>query len=194
MIPVEEPLEEPLQEPSGEISREVPEAPSPEPSDGSRIGEEPSESADRALPPVVEPPEEGPVSILVAHPAAPTVRLIRETLEQFTRARVVSTGDPLRAFELALQRRYALFFFAMRLGELSGPTLYEMIATACAAGRGPRQVAPAVVLIKEKDDPRPPDSLARDVRVKAILSKPIRIERLLDAVSGVLEVKDPTLR
>ena len=190
-------MEELLEEPSGEASWEAPEEPSPEPPGdfGDLAGvEEPSDAIVGTATPAAEPVEEGPASILVAHPAAPTVRLIRETLEQFTGARVVSTGDPLRAFELALQRRYALFFFAMRLGELSGPTLYELIATACSAGRGPRLVAPAVVLVREKDDPRPPDSLVRDVRVKAILAKPIRIERLLDAVSGVLEVKDPTLR
>src|SRR5690606_19193339 len=131
-------------------------------------------------------------AILVAHRAASTSRLIRETLESFTNGRVFATSDPLRAFELALQRRYGLFLFAMQLGELSGPLLYEMISLAYAAARGPRQVAPGVVFIREKDDPRLPESLLRDVRVKDVLSKPIRIERLLESVGSVLEVRDPT--
>jgi CheY-like chemotaxis protein len=139
------------------------------------------------------PADEPCDAVLVAHPAAPTARLVRETLEQFAGAKVFATGDPLRAFELALQRRYALFLFAMRFGELTGPTLYELISMACAAGRGPRLVAPAVIFVREKDEPKPPESLARDVRVKAILGKPIRIERLLDSVGGVLEIRDPTL-
>ncbi len=136
---------------------------------------------------------EGPVSVLVAHPTASTVRLFRETLEQFTGAKVFSTSDPLRAFELALQRRYSLFLFALRFGELSGPTLYELVSKAYAAERGPRLVAPGVVFVREKDDQKPPEALLRDVRVKGVLGKPVRIERLLEMVGGVLEVKDPTL-
>jgi PleD family two-component response regulator len=135
-----------------------------------------------------------PASVLVAHPVASTARLIRETLESFTEARVFSTADPLRAFELALQRRYTLFFLAMQVGELPGPMLYELISRAYASERGPRLLAPGVVFVREKDDPKLPDALARDVRVKDVLIKPIRIERLLDSVRGVLEVKDPTVR
>jgi hypothetical protein len=50
------------------------------------------------------------------------------------------------------------------------------------------------VLIREKDDPKLRDGSARDARVKDVVSKPIRISRLLESVRGVLEVKDPTLR
>ena len=149
-------------------------------------------SLDPAAPAQEEP--EGPCAILIAHPAASTARLIRETLESFTEARVFTTADPIRAFELALQRRYALFFLAMQVGDLPGPMLYELISKAYASGRGPRLLAPGVVFVREKDDPRLPDALARDVRVKDVLSKPIRIERLLESVRGVLEVKDPTVR
>jgi hypothetical protein len=82
----------------------------------------------------------------------------------------------------------------MQVGELPGPMLYELISRAYASERGPRLLAPGVVFVREKDDPRLPDALARDVRVKDVLIKPIRIERLLDSVRGVLEVKDPTVR
>ena len=135
-----------------------------------------------------------PVEVLIAHPAASTARLIRETLENFTDCRVVTTSDPLRAFELALQKRYGLFLFAMQAGELSGPMLYELISKACTAGRGPRLLAPAVIFVREKDDPKLPDVLTRDARVKDVLNKPIRIERLLEAVDGILDVRDPTVR
>ena len=150
-----------------------------------------TEEAERLAPEAVALP--APVAVLVVHPVPSTARLIRETLEQFTGASVISTADPLRGFELSLQRHYGLFFFAMRIGELTGPMLYELIAKACSAGRGPGIVAPGVVFVREKDDPRLPDALARDVRVKGVLSKPVRIERLLETVSGVLEVRDPTL-
>lgn len=136
---------------------------------------------------------EPPKVVIIAHPVASTARLIRETLEQFTGARVHVTADPLHAFELALQHRSTLFFFAMRIGELSGPMLYELISKTYTSGYGPRRFAPAVIFVREKDDPRPPESLIRDVRVKDVLGKPIWIERILEAVDGVLEVHDPTI-
>ena len=134
----------------------------------------------------------GPVEVLIAHPVASTARLIRETLENFTNCRAVTTADPLRAFELALQKRFGLFLFAMQTGELSGPMLYELISKACTAGRGPRLLAPAVIFVREKDDPQVPEVFTRDARVKDVLHKPIRIERLLESVAGVLVVRDPT--
>jgi len=82
----------------------------------------------------------------------------------------------------------------MQTGELSGATLYELISKACTAGRGPRLLAPAVIFVREKDDPKLPEALTRDARVKDVINKPIRIERLLEAVGGVLEVRDPTMR
>jgi hypothetical protein len=50
------------------------------------------------------------------------------------------------------------------------------------------------VFIREKDDPKISDELERDVRVKDVVSKPIRIERLLKAVESIVEVTDPTTR
>ncbi len=143
---------------------------------------------------VTEEVAHSPRVVLVAHPIPSTARLIRETLEQFTGAKVYATGDPIRAFELALQHRCVLFFLAMRIGELSGPMLYELVSRACATGRGPYRHVPGVVFVRERDDPRLPDSLARDVRVKDVLGKPISIERILNTVEGILEVHDPTLR
>lgn len=134
-----------------------------------------------------------PVNVLVMHPIASTARLIRETLENFTNCRVTTTADPLRAFELTLQQPFGLFLFAMKSVELSGPMLYELIYRACAAGRGSKLLAPAVIFVREKDDAKLTDGMKRDVRIKDVINKPIRIERLLEAVSGVLEVRDPTV-
>ncbi|NLT72225.1 MAG: response regulator [Verrucomicrobiaceae bacterium] len=139
-------------------------------------------------------PSGGTVEILIVHPVASTARLIRETLQNFTDCRVVTTADPLRAFELALQKRFGLFLFAMQSGELSGPLLYELISKACTAGRGPRRLAPAVIFVREKGDPQLPEALTRDARVRDVLHKPIRIERLLQSVEGVLVVRDPTAK
>ncbi len=132
--------------------------------------------------------------ILIAHGVKSTSRLIRETLENFTEAEVESTSDPVRAFELALQKPFRRFFFAMQVGELSGSMLYELISKAYANGRATRTLAPGVVFIREKSDPQLPSELARDARVKDIISKPIRIERLLKSVGDIFEVRDPTLK
>lgn len=142
------------------------------------------------------PIEEGSQSsagdVLVVHPVAWTTRLIRETLENFTEARVEATSDPLRGFELALRRPFRLYLFAMETGGLAGPMLYELISVACSSGRGPVRQAPGVIFVREREDPRLPDELTRDVRVKDVLTKPLRIERLLQSVEGVFEVRDPT--
>ena len=136
--------------------------------------------------------DDEPVRVLVAHPVGSTARLMRETLENFTSAEVETTSNFLRAFELALQKRYEMFFFGMRIGDLDGPLLYELISKAYACGTGVRKLAPAVVFVREKDDPKLPEELERDVRVKDVVSKPIRIDRLLKAVESIVEVRDPT--
>ena len=136
--------------------------------------------------------DDEPVRVLVAHPVVSTARLMRETLENFTSAEVETTPNFLRAFELALQKRYERFFFGMSIGDLDGPLLYELISKAYACGTGLRKLAPAVVFVREKDDPKLPEELERDVRVKDVVSKPLRIDRLLKAVESIVEVRDPT--
>jgi CheY-like chemotaxis protein len=139
------------------------------------------------------PPEEySPERVLVVLPVASTTRLIRETLENFTGAEVVTTSNPLRGFELALQRPYRVFLFGMQFEELSGPMLYELVSKAYGNEHGPKRLAPGVVFIREENDPKLPEELTRDVRVKDVISKPVRIDRLLKAVSNVIEVLDPT--
>ncbi|MDA7920965.1 hypothetical protein N9B73_04345 [Verrucomicrobiales bacterium] len=132
--------------------------------------------------------------VLVAHGVTSTSRLIRETLENFTEAEVETTSDPIRAFELALQKPFRRFFFAMQVGELSGAMLYELISKAYANGSATRTLAPGVVFIREKSDPQLPAELARDARIKGSISKPIRIERLLKSVEDIFEVRDPTVK
>lgn len=136
----------------------------------------------------------GPQPVLLVLPSAPTSRLVRETLENFTEAKVDSTSDPVRAFEMALQKPYRVLIFAMEIGEMAGPILYELIAKACSTGYGPRRLAPGVIFVRESREVAVSDELVRDARVKDILSKPIRIERLLRSVEGILEKKDPTAR
>ncbi len=141
-----------------------------------------------------EQPSSEPVPdrVLLVQPVAATTRLIRETLENFTRAEVVATSDPLRGFELALQREYRLFLFGMQLGELSGPMLYELISKTYSSGWAPTRLAPGVIFIRDSEDPQLPDELSSDVRVKAVIHKPIRIDRLLQMIGTSIDLLDPT--
>ncbi len=133
----------------------------------------------------------GPPKVLVVHEMSSTYRLVRETLENFTDGEVETTPDPLHAFELALQKNYQLFIFALKVQDMEGPLLYELISKAYTFGREKRKLAPGVIYIREKEAPRPPEELSRDARVKDIIVKPMSIDRLLKSVKGVLRLKDP---
>ena len=140
---------------------------------------------------IEEPVKTGPPRVLVVNEFSSTYRLIRESLENFTNAIVQTSPDPLHAFEKALQAEYDLFIFGLHMPGLEGPVLYELITKAYAYGNKERKIPPAVIFVREKGDPRPPDELSRDARVKDILVKPLQIERLLKSVEGILDRKDP---
>ncbi|MCB1093380.1 MAG: hypothetical protein KDL87_17715, partial [Verrucomicrobiae bacterium] len=128
----------------------------------------------------------------VIHQAASTGRLIRESLENFTLAEIDQSPDTSRGFELALSRRYQLFVFALHLPDMEGPLLYELISKAYAAYReGDSRTAPGVIFVREPEDEMPPTEISRDIRVKAILTKPLSIERLLESVSQTLPMREP---
>lgn len=142
--------------------------------------------------PESEPVPAGPQRVLVAFPSAPTNRLLRETLENFTHSRVDTTSDPVRAFEMALQKPYRILFLGFEFEEMSGPVLYELICRIHSTGNGPKQIAPGVIFVRESKDVKVSEEIIRDARVKDIISKPIRIDRLLRSVEGILEIHDPT--
>lgn len=136
-------------------------------------------------PRVVEP------RVLVLHGMSSTHRLIKESLETFTNAKVVATSDPLYAFEKALQLPFTFFIIGFELETLSGPFFYELVARAYEFGGKERRISPPVIFVREKGDPQFPDEMKRDARVKSLISKPLHIERLLQTVSGMVERVDP---
>ncbi|MEM7698577.1 MAG: hypothetical protein AAF236_09265 [Verrucomicrobiota bacterium] len=143
--------------------------------------------------PLVSPREPGTEqAILVLHPSVATTRLIRESLENFTDARVDVALHPVQAFQAAMRTRYRLLFLPLEMEELAGPLLYEMIAAAYSAGQGPGKLAGGVVFIRDEGQRALSADLQRDVRVKGTLAKPIRIDRLLGFVEGLFDVRDPT--
>ena len=150
----------------------------------------PSASATGDDPKVPRPLDVENPEVLVVHDASAAYRLVEETLSNFTRAQVDSTPDVLVAFELAIRKEYQLFVIALKLPGISGSLFYELISRAYSTGLGKKRLAPAVVFVREADEPLPPDELIQDVRVKAVWSKPLSIERMLDTIPGVIRMKE----
>jgi CheY-like chemotaxis protein len=134
----------------------------------------------------------GVQDVLIAFPSSATNRLLRESFENFTHSRVETTTDAVRAFEMALQKPYRVFLFAYEFEQMEGTLLYELICKVYSTGGGPKKIAPGVIFIRENKDVTVSEDWIRDARVKDIISKPIRIDRLLRAVRGILEIHDPT--
>jgi hypothetical protein len=129
--------------------------------------------------------------VLVVHPAVSTCRLIREALESFTTAEVDTSPDAVYGFELALNKRYKLFFFALEIPVIEGPLLYELISKAYSFCHEGARLAPAVIYINEPGTHLPNSEITHDARVKGILSKPLSIEKLLETIGDILPRKEP---
>ena len=120
---------------------------------------------------------------LIVHPSASTCRLIRETLEHFCGADVESCPDAQRGFELALQRRYQLFLFALSPPLMKGELLYDFIGKAYTFCHEGARIPPAIIYLAEEGE-QPSDGALSEARVKGMLRRPINIERLLKLAKG----------
>ncbi len=153
----------------------------------SAAAEIPAVESPVATEPAAQPEPKQDLRILCVHDVASTYRLVEEAFENFTAARVDTTPDILNAFEMAIVRDYQLFVLGLHLpNQLSGSFFYDLIARAYKVGLNEKKIAPAVVFVREADEALPDHDLLQDVRVKAVWSKPLSIERMLDSVSSVI--------
>ena len=125
--------------------------------------------------------------VLVVHRDVGILRMVRESLQDFTRSEVDTTPDAVYGFEMALQREYDLFVFGLALPAFGGDVLYELIAKAYAHAHAGARAAPAVVFVLSETAAGSPEELRRDARVKGFLPEPFEIERLLEQVDGSLQ-------
>ncbi len=130
--------------------------------------------------------------VLIVHQAGSTRRLMQEALENFTDAEIHTAGSALRAFELAMTREFHLFLFSLEMEELNGPLLYEFIEKAYAHSQVGVRIPPGVIFIREPKGPDLSKEFRGDVRIKGILSKPLKIDTLLKQVGMSIPVLDPT--
>ena len=176
------------------------EQPSQETVESPEVGTDPV--ATNEGPPVVDPSDsDDPPRVLAVFPDTDVLRLIRESIGAFTCGVADTTPDASQGFELAMQRKYRLFFFGVDLPILSGDRLYDFIAKAYVQiGTEPRPL-PAVVYVSGQlqrlnnsngaaPGARANTDLLRDARVKGMLACPFEIARLLKFTDGVLPSKE----
>lgn len=129
--------------------------------------------------------------VLLVHEDVATMRLVRETLMNFTICEIDSSPNGEYAFEKALQRPYDLFIFSLTTPDLHGELLYGLISKAYRFIHKEARTAPAIIYLGTPADSLKVEQLQRDARVKGVLLKPIRIDRLIEKARLVLPPKNP---
>ncbi len=127
--------------------------------------------------------------VLVAHEEVASMRLIRDSLLGFMHCEVDSCLTGEAAFERCLQRRYRVLFLSLHLPVLPGELVYELVAKVHHYGHTSGRTAPPVIFIGEAADRSRADRLTQDVRVKGVLLKPLRIDRILERAKQFLAEK-----
>jgi CheY-like chemotaxis protein len=132
------------------------------------------------------PAPDGFPPVLVAHEEVSTMRLIRDALQSFTLCEVETCLTGEAAFERCLQRRYRLLIFSLHLPNLGGELVYELLGKVHHYGHVSGRSAPPVIFVGEANDQTRAEELQRDARVKGVLLKPLRIDRILAKARQVL--------
>ncbi len=128
----------------------------------------------------------GLAPVLVAHEEVSTMRLIRDSLLSFTLCEVDTCFSGEVAFERCLQRRYKLIVLSLHLPAVSGELLYELLAKVHHYGHAGGRTLPPVIFVGDASDQIRVEELQRDVRVKGVLIKPLRIDRIIAKAKLVL--------
>ena len=81
--------------------------------------------------------------------------------------------------------------FSLTLPEIHGELLYELISKAYLHCHEGLRTAPAVIFLGDQSHATRVEELQRDVRVKGVIMRPIRLDRLLEKAHQILPAKDP---
>ena len=128
--------------------------------------------------------------VLIAHEEVGTLRLLRETLENFTPCRVDTTPNAQYAFELALQREYQLYMFGLGLPVIEGELLYSLLVKAVPSCQSGVRSCPGIIYIAGSEHSSRAEILQREARVKGVLVKPLTVDRIISIVKGVTSFKE----
>jgi CheY-like chemotaxis protein len=134
-------------------------------------------------------PSHPPPRVLLVEQSLPYRRVIREALTSFMHCEVddASTGE--HAFEMGLQKRYALYMFAYSLPDMKGDLLDRLLATASPKVHTGTISAPPLLYLLKTDEAPHAQELARNARVRGTLFMPPRLDVLIKAATGILPAK-----
>lgn len=124
--------------------------------------------------------------VLLAVESLPFRRVIREALTAFRHCEVDDTPSGEHAFEMGLQRRHALYLFALSLPDMRGELLDRLLSKAGPlVHQGLHAAPPVIYLLKPEEAPQWQD-LARHARVRGHLFLPPRLDQLMQATASLL--------
>lgn len=135
-------------------------------------------------------PSSPPPRVLLVEQSLPFRRVIREALTAFMHCEVddASTGE--QAFELGLQRRYALCLVAYSLPDMRGDLLDRLLAVAAPkVNPGTYSPPPLLYLLKADENLHAQELMRSNARVRGTLLMPPRLDALIKATTGILPAK-----
>lgn len=127
--------------------------------------------------------------VLLVEESLPFRRVIREALTAFRDCDVDDTPSAEHAFEMALQREYALFIFSLPLPSINGDLLDRLLARAYPLAHRGSHTAPPVIYLMRPQDQQSFQNIQRDARVKGSLEMPPRLDMLIALTDKLLPAK-----
>lgn len=127
--------------------------------------------------------------VLLVEESLPFRRVIREALTAFRECEVDDTSSAEHAFEMALQKVYALFIFSLPLPSISGDLLDRLIAKAYPLAHRGSHTAPPVIYLMRPQDQQSFQNIQRDARVRGSLEMPPRLDTLIAMTEKLLPAR-----
>ncbi len=119
--------------------------------------------------------------ILMADDDVALMRVTREALTSFLRCEVDTSPKPEYAFELALKKSYDLFIFDFSMPMIDGAMLFFLIGKVYENNQ-PLRTIPPLLLVSGRGDEKRAQELLKEPGVRALVSKPYTINRLIQRV------------
>ena len=128
--------------------------------------------------------------ILACHPDTGTLRLIRDSINNLLHVDIDTSPSSEYAYELAIKRPYSLFMFGINMPNLNGPLLYDLLCMIHSKVHEEKPQYPPVIFIGDETDSGKNDELRKAARVKALIYRPLSIDRIITATEQALTLRD----
>ena len=124
--------------------------------------------------------------VLLAEESLPYRRVIREALTAFRHCEVDDSPNAEHAFQVALQRRHALYLFALTLPDMRGDLLDRLLSVAAPRVHAGTHAAPPVIFLLRPEEAIHAQEFSRHARVRGHLFIPPRLDQLMQAIGTLL--------